>query len=408
MAMSKSIGWIIGIVIIVLVIAVAVGFLNKPSSTPSTSISQLQNSTTTVSAPRAPARLYVSASGSDAANGSSSTPVKTISRAIELARPGQTIIVEPGTYNEQINITSRVIIEGEDANTTIINASGQMNGINIMGPGANGTVISNLTVENTDNHGIYAQDVGNVRILNNIVEHNGVKATVCPQPPAKPTGPCIIDDKALELVGTSNITVENNTVTHNLADGGIAVVDLGVLNPGSLVSAHIFANATDNKIIGNKVLYNRGGCGIIVSSKNKGTVNNRVVDNIVEFNPAGIIIGAGMPNSTALNNVVENNTVVNNFLPGIIVHGVAPGATISNTTIMFNKVSGNGNFTEEGALNKTGILVSGDVMPVSNTTIKDNNVSDEYYGLWLRNAPGAIKSGNAFANVTMENYTYTR
>ena len=136
-------------------------------------------------------------------------------------------------YKTQINITSRAIIEGEDANTTIINASGQMNGINIIGPGGNGTVVSNLTVENADNHGIYAQDVGNVKIIDNIVEHNGVNATVCPQPPAKPAGPCIIEDKPIELIGTSNVTVEKNVVTNNLADGGIGVSDLGPINPGS-------------------------------------------------------------------------------------------------------------------------------------------------------------------------------
>jgi parallel beta-helix repeat protein len=402
---TKPISWIIGIIIVIFVIAVAIYSLSKPSTTPSTSIAQYRNSTATIRAPQVPSQLYVSTAGSDSSNGTLSAPFKTINRAIALARPGQIIIVEPGTYNEQINITSRVIIEGEDANTTIINASSQMNGINIIGPGANGTVVSNLTVENADNHGIYAQDVSNVMITHNIVEHNGVNATVCPQPPAKPTDPCIIDDKALELVGTHNITVANNMVTHNLADGGIAVVDLGILNPGSLTSTHIIANATNNLIINNKVLYNKGGCGIIISSKNRGTKNNRVINNTVEFNPAGIIVGAGTPNSTTLNSVVINNTVYNNFLPGIIVHSVAPGATISNTIIMFNKVGENGNFIAVGALNKTGIAVSGDVMPVLNATIKNNNISNEYYGIWLRNAPGAAIQNNTFVNVTAENYT---
>ena len=394
---------IVGIIIVVLIIAVAVGYVAKPGGTANQSTNRSASSTT--AAPQASPQLYVSIAGSDANSGSSSAPLRTISRAIALAKPGQTIIVDPGTYNEQINITSPVTLEGENANTTIINASGYMNGINIIGHGANGTVVSNLTVENADNHGIYAQDVGNVRILHNIVEHNGVSATVCPQPPTKPTGPCIIDDKALELVGTDNATVENNTVIHNLADGGIAVVDLGVLNPGSLVSTHIIANAIDNKIIGNKVLYNKGGCGIIISSKNTGTIGNKVIDNTVEFNPAGIIVGAGTPDSATLNTIVENNTAFNNFLPGIIVHSAAPGAVISNTIVLSNKVGENGNFIEVGALNKTGILVSGDAMPVSNITIKNNNVSNEYYGIWLRNAQYAILLNNTFANITVTNYT---
>ncbi len=406
MVASKSIGLIIGIIIVVLVIAVAISSLSKPSTAPSTSIAQSQNATTTTSAPLAPSQLYVSAAGSDSANGTLSAPFKTINRAIALARPGQIIIVEPGTYNEQINITSRVIIEGEDANATIINASGQMNGINIIGPGANGTVVSNLTVENADNHGIYAQDVSNVMITHNIVEHNGANATVCPTPPAKPAGPCIIEDKPIELVGTSNVTVEKNVVVNNLADGGIGVSDLGPINPGSLTQTHIFASSMGNKIIGNKVAYNKGGCGIVISSYNKdGIINNLVENNTVSFGVAGIVIGDGAPNATAMNNVVVNNTAFDNFLPGIIVHATTPGDVLSNTTVEFNRVSGNGADAEVGDMNKTGIVVSGDVMPVLNTTIQNNNVGNEYYGIWLRNAPGAAIQNNTFANVTAENYT---
>jgi parallel beta-helix repeat protein len=416
MSSSKYIGMIIGIIIVVLIIAVAINYIGAPSSTASANTSKPQNTTaiqnngysntsTNTTSTKNLSVLYVSASGSDANSGNSSAPLNTINRAIELAKPGEAIFVEPGVYNEQVNITSNVALIGVNPNTTIINASGKMNGINIIGTGANGTIIEGITVENADNHGIYVQDAGNVEIINNIVEHNGLNATVCPQPPAKPTGPCIIDDKALELVGTHNVTVANNIVTNNLADGGIAVVDLGALNPGSLTPTHIIANATDNLIINNKVLYNKGGCGIIISSKNMGTMDNIVVNNTVEFNPAGIIVGAGAPNSNTLNNKVINNTVFNNFLPGIIVHSAAPGATISNTIIMFNKVGENGNFIAVGALNKTGILVSGDVMPVSNTIIQNNNVSNEYYGIWLRNAPNAKLLNNTVANVIIANYT---
>ena len=402
MPVSKGTGIIVGSIVIVLIV-VAVASLNRSVVVPSQSVNSSASNVSTVH--HAPSELYVSAAGSDANPGSSSAPLKTISKAIEMAKPGQTIIVEPGMYNEQVNITSPVVLEGENANTTIINASGKMNGINVLGTGANGTIVEGFTVENADNHGIYLQNVGNVEIINNIVKHNGINATVCPQPPAKPTGPCIIDDKALELVGTRNVIVKNNIVMQNLADGGIAVVDLGFLNPGSLTSTHIIANAVNNLIIDNKVLYNKGGCGIIISSKNMGTLYNKVINNTVEFNPAGIIVGAGAPNSTTLNTVVMNNTAFNNFLPGIIVHSAAPGAVISNTVVMFNKVGGNGNFIAVGALNKTGILVSGDFMPVSNVLIENNNVSNEYYGIWLKNAPNATLLNNTSANVTVANST---
>ncbi len=413
MAASKSVGLVIGIIIVVLIIAVAYNSLGAPSGTASANTSSvhttiLQNKTATYNAtsPKNLSVLYVSVSGSDTNPGNISAPLNTINHAVKLAKPGDVIFVEPGTYNEQINITSPVVLEGENPNTTIINASGQTNGINVIGPGANGTIINGLTVKNADNHGIYVQDVSNVWIMNNLVEHNGVNATVCPQPPAKPAGPCIIEDKPIELIGTSNVTVEKNVVVNNLADGGIGVSDLGPINPGSLTQTHIFASSTDNKIIGNKVAYNKGGCGIVIASYNKdGIINNLVENNTVSFGVAGIVIGDGAPNATAINNVVVNNTAFDNFLPGIIVHATTPGDVLSNTTVEFNRASGNGADAEVGDMNKTGIVVSGDVMPVSNTTIKGNNVSDEYYGIWMRNAPNANLLNNTVANVTVANYT---
>ena len=412
MVASKSVGLVIGIIIVVLIIAVAYNSLGAPSGTASANTSSvhttiLQNKTATYNAtsPKNLSVLYVSVSGSDTNPGNISAPLNTINHAVKLAKPGDVIFVEPGTYNEQINITSPVVLEGENPNTTIINASGQTNGINVIGPGANGTIINGLTVKNADNHGIYVQDVSNVWIMNNLVEHNGVNATVCPTPPAKPTGPCINEDKPIELVGTSNVTVENNIVTGNLADGGIGVADLGFINPGSIASTHVFANAIHNRIIGNRVTYNKNGCGIVVASYNKGVIDNIVEDNFVGFGVAGIVIAADTPNSTALNNEVINNTATKNFIPGIILHSNAPGDVLSNTTVEFNRVSGNGADAQVGALNKTGIVVSGDVMPVQNTTIKSNNVSDEYYGIWMRNAPNANLLNNTVANVTVANYT---
>ena len=48
---------------------------------------------------------YVSTTGSNSANGSSGTPWKTISYAMQQnLKPGDTVIVRPGTYNESVTI----------------------------------------------------------------------------------------------------------------------------------------------------------------------------------------------------------------------------------------------------------------------------------------------------------------
>ena len=47
--------------------------------------------------------IHVSKKGSDSNDGSSSTPLKTISAAARLAFPGDTITVQEGTYREWVN-----------------------------------------------------------------------------------------------------------------------------------------------------------------------------------------------------------------------------------------------------------------------------------------------------------------
>jgi parallel beta-helix repeat protein len=394
---------VLGLIIIIVVIVAAMAIYNSGHRSIQTPLA----TTTAITVSYQSGPVYVNATANEVnATGSPSDPFKTINQALAFAKPGAVIMVAPGVYTGSLNITHGVMIEGTDANTTILNASDQMNGIDVIGPGANGTIISNLTIENADNHGIYVQDSSNVVLIHNRVIHNGVDATLCPQPPAKPTGPCIIEDKPIELIGTENVIVENNLVVNNLADGGIGVSDMGYVNPGSLAQTNIFAKSSNNKIINNTVTNNKGGCGIVISSYNKdGVINNIVENNKVSFGVAGIVIGDGAPNSTALDNIIENNTAIDNFLPGIIIHATTPGDTLSNTIVEFNKVSGNGNDTEVGDLNKTGILVSGDVVPVYNTTIAENNVSNEYYGIWIRNGVGINLHGNSFANVTASNYT---
>jgi hypothetical protein len=52
----------------------------------------------------APTTLHVATSGSDGASGSSSAPLRTVQRAVDLAGPGSTILVHAGTYAGQVKI----------------------------------------------------------------------------------------------------------------------------------------------------------------------------------------------------------------------------------------------------------------------------------------------------------------
>jgi len=333
--------------------------------------------------------IYVSPAGSDSSgNGTFTNPYASISHAVSAAPvSGAVVIVRAGVYDEMINITKVITLESKSSqpSNTIINAVGKTYGIYVSGSSASGTVLQGLTVENADNHGIFVQDASQVSIVNNEVLHNGLNPTNCPEPPTPPSGPCISENKAIELVGSSNSVVANNLVEINQADGGIGISDDGQINPGGLTSG-ASNPAVGNVISGNTITSNVGGCGVVVAAYDpgEGVSNNIVTGNHVVNGYAGIVVAADIPNTSAVNNTVVANTVLDNQLPGIIIHSNTPGDVVSGTVIIRNVVSGNAGFGPQ----PTGIILIGAVNPVLDTSISGNVIHNEYFGIEVTNATG--------------------
>ncbi|NLZ64661.1 MAG: DUF1565 domain-containing protein, partial [Lentisphaerae bacterium] len=69
---------------------------------PRTSVSSAVLSATTPMAPAEPRQFYVANNGADTAVGTREAPWRTVAKAMQVARAGDTVFVRTGTYNEQI------------------------------------------------------------------------------------------------------------------------------------------------------------------------------------------------------------------------------------------------------------------------------------------------------------------
>src|SRR5215472_11189367 len=79
--------------------------------------------------------LHVAADGRDSADGSAGSPFRTISRAAELARPGDTVLVHAGEYREWVrprrgglSAARRITYQAAPGEHVVIKGSEQVTG----------------------------------------------------------------------------------------------------------------------------------------------------------------------------------------------------------------------------------------------------------------------------------------
>lgn len=88
---------------------------------------------------------------------------ETIQGAVDAARPGALILVSPGTYNEQVEVsTENVTIRGLDRNTVILDGEFDLeNGVRALD--TDGLVVENLTTRNYTSNGVFWSGVDGYR-----------------------------------------------------------------------------------------------------------------------------------------------------------------------------------------------------------------------------------------------------
>lgn len=354
----------------------------------------------------------------------------TIGAAVAAASAGDTVLVCPGTYAEDVVVGKSLHLVGRHAT---IDATGLENALQIVTSwvtvrgfrlaNANGEGLL-VGVDTLDDAGMLTSQVlSHVRVdhvaaVDNNKGFNGTENSNCKYP-----GDC---GGGIHLQVTKWSSVRDSAVVGN-SDGILVTDDYGP-------SSH-------NLIEGNYVADNTTECGIVLPSHNPGAVSfdpdtfavtgrnpavGGVFDNVVKDNVtvrngtakappqfggggsgSGIGIFGSGPGTGAYDNVIEHNYAADNGLAGFTIHAHLPGGEDVNGNRIVSNVFGTNNTGGDGYdgppgpvdFQTTGIAVYS--APTVEMTIRHNRIFDNEIGIWLSNTVTAHGlSHNRFFNVT--------
>lgn len=280
----------------------------------------------------------------------------TIQSAINVANNGDTVVVAPGTYIENLDFLAKAI--------TVTSSDGPA--VTIVDGNAAGPVVTFKTNE------------GLSSVLNGFTLQNGVPAQFFPVSGVSGGGILIL---------SASPTITNNVITHNRAICGIGIE----LQGGSAV-------IRGNTITGNTQDFGSGGCGgggiEISSAASPPLATPQIIGNTITANTlphggfgGGISVVRASP-------VIKNNYISgNSILMGAGISLQSGGAPVIAQNIIFNNSTVAGG--SAGGMYVQGTSESAAV--VINNTIVGNTASDGSSGIYADILAPILISNNIVA-----------
>ncbi len=245
----------------------------------------------------------------------------TIQDAINVANPGDVVLVAPGTYTENINFEGKAItvMSSAGAATTIINGGNVGSVVTFDSAETSAAILSGFTIEN-GNATITNYDGGGIEIsgasptiTKNIIENNvacdgggGIHVSF--------GSPLIQGNKILKnsqlncsggvggggvaIVGAASARLINNTISGNSwsssSGGGVTLFAAG-------------SPVIENNIINNNSSFNSGGGIWLVNAGTEQIIQNVITGNS-SASGAGIYFTLGSYGQVLIKNTIANNT----------------------------------------------------------------------------------------------------
>ena len=298
---------------------------------------------------------YVAKTGSDSNPGTVAQPWLTIQKAANAVVAGDTVYVRSGTYNEQINVTSKIgtaiahiSFKVYPSESVVIDSGGRNNIFSI----ANSTyvTVSGFEMKNSYSFGVLVEGQSSNIIIEDLTIHSiGGSAILCGNDTGLYTPTVhniLIDGCNVYNCCTSGtgetislITVDNFEITNCL------VHDAPVVEGNQQAGIDAKYGCTNGKIHNNEVY--DVGCGIYVGNINQGVtsnidVYNNLIHGCTNIGSTGILLDS--ENSPiSMNNInMYNNILYGNYRGIEVFWEVGVGSTTKTFSIINNTFYHNG------------------------------------------------------------------
>jgi parallel beta-helix repeat protein len=298
------------------------------------------------------ATLYVSLSGNNANAGTQAAPFRTLNWASVKAKPGDTVYVRGGVYNETVNIMSKgtaaqpILFRSYPGETAVFDGSGLNAHVLFSLNQTEYVTASNFEVRYASNIAVSGWMTKNTSFINNVVHHadrNGIyfgydspgvstDATI----EGNQVYNCVLENTAHAMNGgwASTVTVNHterarvagNKVWNNDGEAIAVILSNNVTVTGNEAfdnySQGVFIdNSRFNTVDGN-LIYSTGntryfrdgypGMGIAIANEfydySNPSTDNKIINNIVVNTRWGFLYGAWEANGGLKNTVIANNT----------------------------------------------------------------------------------------------------
>ncbi len=280
---------------------------------------------------------------------------QSIQTAIDASSPGDIVLVNPGTYHENVILYKKVILQGSgagasinDPNATIIYAN----------PSPQDKLAAWHTKINAirGNDPFLANEAPGVMVFGDVP---GSGFVLDPAPASKPLVDGFMIFGAVQGGGvcaynqSHHLVISNNRIRANQGSygGGITLgqpdIGTGVLSNGNITIQY-------NRISGNGGVFGAGGIDITNGSDNYRVMRNIIIGNLSRWNGGGIAHDGFSNNGSIANNQITFNEVFFGaavggdgggiYIGGELANGAAPGALgegAGNVTVNANLIQGN-------------------------------------------------------------------